>query len=118
DLDLEADLGIDSIKRIEILGTLGTRLELVPASGGKRSEMIEALARLKTLRAIAGWIDDQLAKTTPAAPKPEPQPQPQPEPDLLRPLDRYTLSIEPIGPARPNGLTLADRRIVVSDDGR
>jgi acyl transferase domain-containing protein/NAD(P)H-dependent flavin oxidoreductase YrpB (nitropropane dioxygenase family)/NADP-dependent 3-hydroxy acid dehydrogenase YdfG len=52
DLDLEADLGIDSIKRIEILGTLGERLGM-QAQNGKRSELVEKLATVKTLRGIA-----------------------------------------------------------------
>jgi len=46
DQDLESELGIDSIKRVEIIGALKTRLEL-PA------ESIEGLTACKTLRAMA-----------------------------------------------------------------
>ncbi len=53
DLDMEADLGIDSIKRVEILGELQSASLLGDAS--LESE-IESLTRLKTLRAIIDWI--------------------------------------------------------------
>jgi acyl transferase domain-containing protein/NAD(P)H-dependent flavin oxidoreductase YrpB (nitropropane dioxygenase family)/NAD(P)-dependent dehydrogenase (short-subunit alcohol dehydrogenase family) len=49
-LDLEADLGIDSIKRVEILGTLR---ETLPWSlNGSEAELMEELARARTLGAI------------------------------------------------------------------
>ncbi len=34
DMDLEADLGIDSIKRVEILGALQEKLPDSPSAGG------------------------------------------------------------------------------------
>ena len=50
DLDLEADLGIDSIKRVEILGTL---CEELPATrGGIPSDLMEQLSRARTLGSI------------------------------------------------------------------
>jgi acyl transferase domain-containing protein/NAD(P)H-dependent flavin oxidoreductase YrpB (nitropropane dioxygenase family)/NAD(P)-dependent dehydrogenase (short-subunit alcohol dehydrogenase family) len=56
DLDLEADLSIDSIKRIEILGALSTQLGLGAGSTGDRDELIEQLSRVKTLRGILQWL--------------------------------------------------------------
>ena len=50
DLDLEADLGIDSIKRVEILGTLRDALSAV--GDGSDSELMEQLSRARTLGAI------------------------------------------------------------------
>jgi hypothetical protein len=47
DLDLEADLGIDSIKRVEILGSLSG----ADGEGGLAVEM-EKLTGIKTLRGI------------------------------------------------------------------
>ena len=68
DMDLEAELGIDSIKQVEILSALREKLphmpELEPA----------ALAKYRTIGAIAGLLAGQ-ATTTPAAAsmvKPEP----------------------------------------------
>lgn len=55
DLDMEADLGIDSIKRIEVLGAL-------QQMGGAATESnidMEAVAKLKTLRQIAAFIAAQ-----------------------------------------------------------
>jgi acyl transferase domain-containing protein/NAD(P)H-dependent flavin oxidoreductase YrpB (nitropropane dioxygenase family) len=57
DLNLEADLSIDSIKRIEILGTLGQAMGWAPGSGDGRDKMIEKLATQKTLRGILGWLE-------------------------------------------------------------
>ncbi|MCO6437632.1 MAG: acyltransferase domain-containing protein [Phycisphaerae bacterium] len=54
DLDLEADLGIDSIKRIEILGTLQNSSVLPGESSGGD---MESLARLSTLRAIVDFVE-------------------------------------------------------------
>lgn len=57
DLDLEADLGIDSIKRAEILLSLNQRLNLSKSvTDGMRAELTDALGRLKTLRSIGEWI--------------------------------------------------------------
>ena len=56
DLDLEADLSIDSIKRIEILGELGERIGLGAVDDDERDAMIEDLAALKTLRGILDWL--------------------------------------------------------------
>jgi NAD(P)-dependent dehydrogenase (short-subunit alcohol dehydrogenase family)/acyl carrier protein len=50
ELDLEADLGIDSIKRVEILGTL--RESLPPGRNGSESELMDQLSGARTLGAI------------------------------------------------------------------
>ena len=58
-LDLEADLSIDSIKRIEILGELADRVDLPGASDGEVDEsVVEDLATIKTIRGIVDWIMD------------------------------------------------------------
>ena len=56
DLDLEADLGIDSIKRIEILGSLQSE-SMLPSDSADAD--MEVLAKLKTLRAIVDWIIEE-----------------------------------------------------------
>ncbi|MFE1441935.1 phosphopantetheine-binding protein, partial [Streptomyces sp. NPDC058739] len=56
DMDVEADLGIDSIKRVEIMGVMQERFGAGVAAGP------EALAELRTLRQIV----DFMAETTPA----------------------------------------------------
>jgi acyl transferase domain-containing protein/NAD(P)H-dependent flavin oxidoreductase YrpB (nitropropane dioxygenase family) len=65
DLDMEADLGIDSIKRVEILGKL--RDEFPSFKGMSESaETMDALTRAHTLGAIV----DRLTALAEAAPRP------------------------------------------------
>ena len=78
DLDLEADLGIDSIKRVEILGSLR---EALPSSAfGSDSEMMDQLSRARTLGAIV----ERLARTL----------------DVTRPREAATGPSRPPAPAR------------------
>src|SRR5207237_3809030 len=56
DLDLEADLSIDSIKRTEILGELTDRIELAAGGGVADESVLGELARLKTLRGLGDWL--------------------------------------------------------------
>jgi len=55
DAHMEADLGIDSIKRIEVLSQLKERHNL--AAGDDEEAMFEALAGFKTLNEIVAWYD-------------------------------------------------------------
>jgi acyl transferase domain-containing protein/NAD(P)H-dependent flavin oxidoreductase YrpB (nitropropane dioxygenase family)/NAD(P)-dependent dehydrogenase (short-subunit alcohol dehydrogenase family) len=57
ELDLEADLSIDSIKRIEIIGELAERIGLGAGEHGIDDSVIEELAQLKTVRGIVDWIE-------------------------------------------------------------
>lgn len=58
DLDLEADLSIDSIKRMEIIGELKSRLGGLQQTGGKSDEMMEQLAAIKTLQGLINWLTE------------------------------------------------------------
>ncbi len=62
DAHMEADLGIDSIKRVEIFSNLTTKFNLL----GERDEeaVIEALSGLKTLNEIVAWYADMTAAAT------------------------------------------------------
>ncbi|MET7615488.1 SDR family NAD(P)-dependent oxidoreductase [Streptomyces sp. NPDC005408] len=64
DMDIEADLGIDSIKRVEIMGVLQERLGETVAAGP------EQLGELRTLRHIV----DFMAKAAGSASAPAPAP--------------------------------------------
>jgi phosphopantetheinyl transferase len=61
DLDLESDLGIDSIKRTEIIGVVQQRI------GGLRPETSAKLRPLRTLSAIAAAITEAALPTEPVA---------------------------------------------------
>ena len=64
DLDLEADLSIDSIKRIEILGALGERLGLDETNEEERDDVIEELAIMKSLREMITWLSAYLKRAS------------------------------------------------------
>ncbi|MEV8531483.1 SDR family NAD(P)-dependent oxidoreductase [Streptomyces sp. NPDC051211] len=55
-LDLEADLSIDSIKRVEIIGALADRIGLPRGEDASGETAVEELARIKTLSGIVEWI--------------------------------------------------------------
>jgi NAD(P)-dependent dehydrogenase (short-subunit alcohol dehydrogenase family)/acyl carrier protein len=99
DLDLEADLGVDSIKRVEIFSALQSESAL-PANA--MEGQIEALSKLKTLRAIVDWLDARIdgkvdARATETAPKPQPAPAPAPKPSAaerpVTPVTRMTIDV-------------------------
>ncbi|SCE84106.1 Acyl transferase domain-containing protein [Micromonospora echinospora] len=72
DLDLEADLSIDSIKRAEVAGEVASRLDL--AVEGDESEL-EDLVKARTVRAMVTWLDQKMNATAApveAAPAPAP----------------------------------------------
>jgi acyl transferase domain-containing protein/NAD(P)H-dependent flavin oxidoreductase YrpB (nitropropane dioxygenase family) len=62
DLDLEADLGIDSIKRVEILGSL--RDSLPESAFGHDSDAMDQLSRARTLGAIVDRLGKHFERTT------------------------------------------------------
>ncbi|MEV5774880.1 SDR family NAD(P)-dependent oxidoreductase [Streptomyces antimycoticus] len=68
DLDLEADLSIDSIKRAEIAGELARRLGVAGAdTGALGDEALEELAKARTTAAVTDWLTARLAPPAPAA---------------------------------------------------
>ena len=73
EVDLEADLGIDSIKRVEILGELRNWLGARGVQG--LEDRMEALSRQKTLRGILAELP--LPDSSPAVPTPATEVQPQ-----------------------------------------
>ncbi|MFI5640625.1 SDR family NAD(P)-dependent oxidoreductase [Streptomyces goshikiensis] len=66
ELDLEADLSIDSIKRVEIIGALADRIGLPRDAAGSAESAVEELSRLKTLRGVVDWVTAHTADALPA----------------------------------------------------
>ncbi|OLZ72201.1 polyketide synthase [Streptomyces sp. IMTB 2501] len=56
DLDLEADLSIDSIKRAEIAGELAKRLGIADGARVLADAELEELAKARTAAAVTGWL--------------------------------------------------------------
>ena len=127
DLDLEADLSVDSIKRIEILGALGERMGLGAEDDADRDAMIEQLASIKTLRGIIEWLDSRSEEEGDEAAGQAATPPPEPEGEAKEPaptelsapaeIGRFLLAVEDAPPTRPDA-DFAGRRIVITDDGR
>ncbi|MDR0332905.1 MAG: SDR family NAD(P)-dependent oxidoreductase [Dysgonamonadaceae bacterium] len=67
DMDLEGDLSIDSIKRMEIIGEMRDRLNLGDDIGNTEENFFK-MASLKTLNELIGWIDELTAQTAIAVP--------------------------------------------------
>jgi acyl transferase domain-containing protein/NAD(P)H-dependent flavin oxidoreductase YrpB (nitropropane dioxygenase family)/short-subunit dehydrogenase len=121
DLDLEADLGIDSIKRIEILGAVRDKLGL-QVSGQGQNALVEQLSGVKTLRGIVDILEQRLrgdadtpaaaAKEATAAPPPEPPP-PSGPPSRV---ERYVVDVDPVAPPTPSGVALAGRTFAITRD--
>ena len=107
DMDLEGDLGIDSIKRIEILSALQERAPQLPE--------VDAgiMASLRTLEQIFGYLDGDAEPAPPATTA-------TPEPPAVAPeLGRYILEAVPapaLGMAQPG--ILDTHSVVVTPDGR
>jgi acyl transferase domain-containing protein/NAD(P)H-dependent flavin oxidoreductase YrpB (nitropropane dioxygenase family)/NAD(P)-dependent dehydrogenase (short-subunit alcohol dehydrogenase family) len=66
DLDMEADLSIDSIKRMEIIGELRTKLGGFNSSGQTDESVVEQLAGIKTLNGLLLWISGNIEQKQPA----------------------------------------------------
>lgn len=68
EMDLEADLSIDSIKRMEIIGTLRTELGGFGAAEQQEDLFMEQLAGIKTLNGLVNWIETHAAPAISKAP--------------------------------------------------
>jgi acyl transferase domain-containing protein/NAD(P)H-dependent flavin oxidoreductase YrpB (nitropropane dioxygenase family)/NAD(P)-dependent dehydrogenase (short-subunit alcohol dehydrogenase family) len=104
DLDLEADLSIDSIKRTELIGLLTDQLGLATTGTALDDSMAEELARLRTLRGIVDLITKRTA--TPASTAPQRQARRY----LVEVAGLPTLSV-------PSDTSLTGRRIAIVGDG-
>ena len=115
DLDLEADLGIDSIKRVEVLGTFQQSLI---ASGITVDEgLLEQLAGVRSLRGILDRVAGSAASTPViAAPQTAAAVVDDQVPEGAQ-IHRFTLATVE-APAKGNWKGVAkDRTILVTDDG-
>ncbi|WP_329200706.1 MULTISPECIES: SDR family NAD(P)-dependent oxidoreductase [unclassified Streptomyces] len=147
-LDLEADLSIDSIKRVEITGALADRIGLPQSLDGTAESAVEELSRIKTLRGIVDWVVSRTSTpgeappdhaVVPAAPAPEPAlagaatglppaptPPPPPAPaarpappaDAAAPLSRLRVVPVPLPAAAGVPDVLRGLRIGIVGDGQ
>ncbi|MFF4445618.1 SDR family NAD(P)-dependent oxidoreductase [Streptomyces sp. NPDC001502] len=118
ELDLEADLSIDSIKRVEIIGALADRIGLPQDPGGGSAESaVEELSRIKTLRGIVAWITSR----TPAAPTGPATAATAATPGggrVAPPVSRLRVDLLPVPAADGGPESLRGLRIGVVEDGQ
>ena len=122
DLNLEADLGIDSIKRVEILGAL--RGDLLPDSGEDAREKMGPVSRERTVRGIVAKFMDVAAEFS-GAPAPQAAPVravaavPDPEPEV--PADqwgaRFVMKPCAVAAPKPKDWVVPGATYVLTDDG-
>ncbi len=118
DLDMEADLGIDSIKRIEILGALNEAAGLAGADEDKRDELVEQLASIKTLRGILEWIEENGDADGQENPDDTPETETTRQaPAASHRLGRFLLHMEETARPDANLSCLEDRVFCITDDG-
>jgi acyl transferase domain-containing protein/NAD(P)H-dependent flavin oxidoreductase YrpB (nitropropane dioxygenase family) len=126
DLDLEADLSIDSIKRIEIIGELAQRLGMRVDNDTEQTDaIVEELATRKTLRELVAWLTQRVAtEPEPAATQAEAAAPPPSEleeimttPAAPSEILRYTLEVRPAPTARDGAATVSGTRVVICDGG-
>ncbi|MER5934880.1 SDR family NAD(P)-dependent oxidoreductase [Streptomyces sp. NPDC002054] len=115
-LDLEADLSIDSIKRVEIIGALADRIGLPRGEDASGETAVEELARIKTLRGIVDWITARAPGGGAAAAAAEDNPAAVTGPP---PLTRLRVELVPLGPAEgaDPATVLHGRRFGIVEDG-
>jgi NADP-dependent 3-hydroxy acid dehydrogenase YdfG len=120
DMELDTDLGIDSIKKVEILSVVRERVGDV--AGGD----LAALATLRTLRAIAERVGQSgpalgsPAEVPPAQvlpPAPAVQPALAPPPTRLAPVARWAVRAVVTPPSGLAMLGLTQGPLAVTDDG-
>jgi acyl transferase domain-containing protein/NAD(P)H-dependent flavin oxidoreductase YrpB (nitropropane dioxygenase family) len=114
DLDLEADLSIDSIKRLEIIGELAEQIGLTgPDEGTLEDSVVEELVERKTLAAIVEWLAATLDSPVTGSDGVSPSVEEVPERAL-----RFVPILTDL--ARPNAedyRPLAGRTVAITDDG-
>lgn len=108
DMDMEADLGIDSIKRVEILGVMEERVPGLPAVEA------ETLAELRTL----GQIADLMSVSQP--PVDERIPAEQGEKKKVNAVELQNTPVQLISLSTPDKLDFlipTDHPVIVTNDG-
>ena len=114
DLDMEADLGIDSIKRVEILGALQKTLPDAIQSAVK--DMMDAFTRVKTMSQLIDKLME--LKSAPESPG-ESAEEAQPEPVSFPPSEetpRYIMAPVDELPPEPEAEKLSGLYLITQDE--
>jgi len=131
DLDLEGDLGIDSIKRVEILGNLAEIIGLStdPEAEAESNIEFEKLTALKTLRGILDYLEVALSEARSAGDKPttEPSANGHGSPDVAEgnghaagevAIQRGLVELTDAPLPSGSSMTIPSGAVLLTDDGR
>lgn len=118
DMDLEADLSIDSIKRMEIIGELKNNIDgLIQIYQERGEELVEKLASIKTLNGLIDWLSEALGGAQDSIQKAESlNIAPAPKPALNEKLSRLRFELTPSTVPALNPAILKGKRFAVTDD--
>ena len=118
DMDLEADLSIDSIKRMEIIGELKNNIDgLIRIYQERGEELVEKLASIKTLNGLIDWLSEALGGAQDSIQKAESlNVVPAPKAVLNEKLSRLRFELTPSVVPALNPATLKGKRFAVTDD--
>ena len=118
DADLEADLGIDSIKKAQLFGELGERFQVGPPTGQVTLDDFPTLRHvLDFLLAGASTVTDKTAlEPTPPA-EPAKQSREQTSPESVRLMNRFVVRLvsQPL-PAASVEMTWGSRALVLGEN--
>ncbi len=107
DMDLEADLGIDSIKRVEILASVEEAMPQLPKVDSDRLGSLRTLGEIVVAMTplSSGVVDAPVAMTLPSAPVASGQKKAT--------ISRQCLQLVDIGPGQASGLPLPEEKVLV-----
>jgi len=112
DMELDSDLGIDSIKRVEIFSAIQERLPEAPTL------QAEQLGTLRSLRHVVEFLSSNAPATGKATQPVAPATKVVEVPIVQEtPLHRYVLATEPLSGERPLVALASDGEIWVTEDG-
>ncbi|SDG65781.1 polyketide-type polyunsaturated fatty acid synthase PfaA [Dyadobacter soli] len=118
DMDLEADLSIDSIKRMEIIGELKNNIDgLIRIYQERGEELVEKLASIKTLNGLIDWLSEALSGAQDSIQKAESlHVTPATKAVLNEKLSRLRFELTPSAIPALNPAVLKGKRFAVTDD--
>ena len=123
DMDIEADLGIDSIKRVEILSAVEERIPDLPTVAP------DQMGKMKTLQQIADYLRSETPTNLTAPPQNvsvvesdtehlQPFQEPGNDPLPVLPLNRQAIKIVDKNPGHRESIILpAGRKVYITEDG-
>ncbi|WKE72880.1 type I polyketide synthase [Streptomyces sp. WP-1] len=117
DLDLEADLSIDSIKRAEIAGELAKRLGIAGGAELLDDAELEELTKARTAAAVTAWLAARVGGGTGSGRPEEQAPEPDTAPLGVAPrrFETRTVALPDVEPTA--ACALAGQRFFLLGDG-